>query len=155
MKKNLIIALVIALCVLGWRVHSYTQNIITHGTVTKLTPYTDSEGSTTYSMSVAYMDHNDNTHEYEQGWNTSVQAYDVGDKVVVEYDRTNTYDAAVVYMMPWNSWGIAWAALLAAAVFALTPWFARTPIQMQDQKIQRARELHDARHNTFYRSRKK
>lgn len=147
MKKHTLIALVLlgfACALTVWRVGAFSDSVITHGTVSKYETIEDEDG-TTYRMYVVYMDYNDEKHEWEAGFSSSVQPYDVGAAIPVEYDRSNPFDAAPVYMHPFNSWGLIWATITAALSLLLMPIFSRKPQRILDENRSRAHALHRKR----------
>lgn len=140
--------LLIACGIVVWRIGSLSNAVITHGTVSKYEAIEDEDG-TTYSMYVVYMDHNDEKHEWEAGFSSSVQPYDVGEAIPVEYDRNNPFRASPIYMHPLNSWGLIWAAIVAACVFLLTPLLSRKPQRVLEKKRSRAHTLYNKRKSKF------
>lgn len=151
MKKTTFIALALlgfACALTVWRVGLFSDAVITHGTVSRfeasrVSPDTSSDAAVTYRMFVKFMDHNDEIQEYEAGFSSSVQPYHTGEKILIQYNRYDSSSASPVYMHPFNSWGIIWAAIVAAIVFALTPFFSKKPHRILDRKMKHARALYD------------
>lgn len=151
MTKHTRIALVLlgfASALTVWRVGVFSDSVITHGTVSKYEAI-ETENGTTYRMYAVYMDYNDEKHEWEAGFSSSVQLYDAGAAIPVEYDRSTPFDAAPVYMHPFNSWGLIWAAVTAALTLLFIPLFSRKPQRILDEKCQRARTAHQKNRSTF------